>query len=136
MAGSNPKVSKTYAFRFDRAYRLAALAFGVTPRTAHVVVSDDELVASFGPWRLRTPLTNIVGSEQTGGFQRIKTMGPPHLSFTDRGLTFATNSDRGLCIRFRDPVGGIDPTHRIRHPGLTVTVSDIDGLQEAVTPAR
>jgi hypothetical protein len=56
------------------------------------------------------------------------TIGPAHLSFTDRGLTMATNGDRGVCIRFREPVAGIEPTGRIRHPGLTVTVADCDGL--------
>jgi len=46
----------------------------------------------------------------------------------DRGLTFATNGERGLCIRFRDPVSGIEPTGHLRHPGLTVTVADVDAL--------
>jgi hypothetical protein len=126
-------VTDVFEFRFDPAYRIAALPFGVMPRTARVEVTADELFAKFGPWRVRTPISNVSGCEHSGGYQRIKTMGPAHLSFTDRGLTFATNSERGLCIEFHEPVNGIDPTGRIRHPGLTVTVADVAGLQAALS---
>jgi hypothetical protein len=117
-----------FAFAFAPAYRIAALPFGVTPSTALVEVSDHELHARFGPWRVRTPVTNIAGVEASGPYRILMTIGPAHLSFTDRGLTMATNGDRGVCIRFREPVAGIEPTGRIRHPGLTVTVADCDGL--------
>jgi hypothetical protein len=126
-------VTEIFEFRFSTAYRIAALPFGVLPGTTRVEVTDDELFAKFGPWRVRTPISNVSGCEESGGYQRIKTMGPAHLSFTDRGLTFATNPDRGLCIEFHEPVTGIDPTGRIRHPGLTVTVADVAGLRAAVT---
>ena len=49
--------------------------------------------------------------------------GPAHLSFADRGLTFATNDVAGVCFTFREPVTGIDPLGTVRHPGLTVTVA-------------
>jgi hypothetical protein len=126
-------VADIFEFRFDPAYRIAALPFGVTPGTTRVEVTDAELFAKFGPWRVRTPISNVSGCEESGGYQRIKTMGPAHLSFTDRGLTFATNSDRGLCITFHEPVAGIEPAGRIRHPGLTVTVTHIAGLRAALT---
>jgi hypothetical protein len=63
----------------------------------------------------------------------LKTAGPARLAITDRGLTFASNGDRGVCITFHSPVTGIDPFGRIRHPELTVTVLDIEGLMEALT---
>ena len=53
--------------------------------------------------------------------------GPPHLSLADRGITFATNRQRGLCIRLHRPHPAIDPLGLIRHPGVTVTVGDVDG---------
>jgi hypothetical protein len=68
----------------------------------------------------------------TGPYGFVKTAGPAHLSFADRGLTLATNGDRGLCIRFVEPVAGIDPWGRIRHPGVTVTVEHPDDLATAV----
>ena len=46
----------------------------------------------------------------------------------DRGLTFATNGDRGVCIKFHRSVRGIAPLGLLRHPALTVTVEDVDGL--------
>jgi hypothetical protein len=117
-----------FPFRFASSYRLPALAVGVTPMTAHVEVDEVELTVRFGLWRLRTELTNIAGAERTGGFAFLKTAGPPHLSFTDKGVTFATNGDDAVCVRFQDPVKVLDPTGRVRHPGATLTVADPDAL--------
>jgi hypothetical protein len=49
---------REFAFDFEGRYRLPALAFGITPATAQVVVTADELLVRFGPWRLRTHLAN------------------------------------------------------------------------------
>ncbi|MCO8128282.1 hypothetical protein NHL50_13815 [Acidimicrobiia bacterium EGI L10123] len=119
-----------FAFRFDPTYRRLALPFGVRPSTAVVRVSDEQLDARFGPWRVRTPLANVAGTQRTGPYTLPKTAGPAHLSLADRGITFATNGDAGLCIGFHEPVTGIDPFRLIRHPGLTVTVADLDGLEQ------
>jgi len=118
-----------HRFRWTTLYRVAAAPFGVTPANSHVRLSDDELGIRFGPWTLRTPLENIGGCEVTGGYAVPKTAGPAHLSLADRGVTFATNPHRGLCIRFREPVPAIDPLGRIRHPAATVTVEDVDALR-------
>ena len=50
------------------------------------------------------------------------------LSLADRGLTFGTVATRGVCIQFREPVRGIEPTGLLRHPNLTVTVAEPDLL--------
>ena len=121
-----------FEFDWDAAYRVAGLPFGITPWTAHVEVTPSELTARFGPWRLRSALGNIAGVDVTGGYAFVKTAGPPHLSFSDRGITMATNGRRGLCVRFVEPVPGIDPTRRIVHPGATLTVADPEGLAEAL----
>ena len=117
-----------FPFRFAATYRLPALAAGVTPMTAYVEVGESELVVRFGLWRLRTELTNIAGAQRTGGFAYLKTAGPPHLSFTDKGVTFATNGEDAVCVRFHDPVTVLDPTGRVRHPGATMTVADPEAL--------
>ena len=111
-------------FDFDPAYRVPALALGITGSTAWVEVGPAGLVVRFGLWRLRTPLSNVIGTELTGGFSWLKTAGPPHLSFSDRGVTFATNGRRAVCVRFHEPVRVLDPTGRLRHPGATLTVRD------------
>lgn len=125
-------MDRDFPFAFAPAYRAAALPFGITPRTTGVRVEDGELLVRFGPWRLRTALTNITSAELTGGFAFLKTAGPPHLSFSDRGVTFATNGDHAVCLAFRSPVAGIDPTRTIKHPGATLTVADPEGLATAV----
>lgn len=122
----------TFPFAFDPRYRAAALLLGVRPSTARVTVGGGVLDARFGPWHVTTPLANVAGAEVSGPYSLLKTVGPAHLSFADRGLTFATNGERGVCIRFHEPVRGIEPTGRLRHPGLTVTVADCDGLLAAL----
>jgi hypothetical protein len=121
-----------FPFRFDPAYRRLARLFGVTPERAWVDLSGDEFEARYGPWRVRTPLGNIVTAEATGPYSFLKTAGPARLAITDRGLTFASNGDRGVRITFASPVTGIDRAGRIHHPELTVTVLDVDGLIAAL----
>jgi hypothetical protein len=57
------------------------------------------------------------------------------VSLADRGLTFASNGRSGVCPRFKQPVRGVDPLGIVRHPGLTVTVDDAEGLLEVVATA-
>lgn len=125
-----------FTFEFTTPYRFAALPFGITPTTCEVRCEQGGLEARFGPWRLRTTLDNVADVSITGPYTFVKTAGPAHLSLSDRGLTFATNGERGVCIRFRSPVGGIEPTGRLRHPSLTVTVADCDGLAELLRAGR
>ena len=124
--------TERFAFDWDLLYRPAGAIFGVTPWTAHVDVSPSELFVRYGPWSLRSALSNITDVEQSSDFAFLKTAGPPHLSFSDRGISFATNGRQGVCVRFREPVKGIDPTGRIRHPGATLTVGDPAGLARAL----
>ncbi len=140
-ARSEAPADEHFGFRFDPWYRLAALAFGVMPSTASVTLhqssaGERELVVRFGPWSLRTPVDNVVVTTVTGPYATIKTIGPPHVSLADLGLSFATNRDRGLCIRFRDPVPGLAPISLVRHPAVTVTVDDVDRLADALRAAR
>ncbi|MDQ6607351.1 MAG: hypothetical protein M3Z06_12490 [Actinomycetota bacterium] len=116
------------AFAFAPAYRRAARLFGVTPAKAWVEVGEDRFRARFGPWRVETPLANITEVALTGPYRFLKTAGPARLAITDRGLTFASNGARGVRVSFRTPVRGLDPFGIIRHPELTVTVSDVDEL--------
>jgi hypothetical protein len=129
-----------FGFRFDPWYRLAAVPFGIAPSSAHVDIDTSPdgtkiLVARFGPWRVTTPVANVAETTITGGYAAVKTIGPPHVSLADFGLTFATNSERGLCIRFRDAVPGVAPTSLVRHPALTVTVDDVEALARSLDSA-
>jgi hypothetical protein len=121
-----------FPFRFDPVYRRLARLFGVTPERAWVDLGEEEFEACYGPWRVRTPLSNIAAARATGPYSFLKTAGPARLAITDRGLTFASNGDSGVCITFHSPVRGIDRSGRIRHPELTVTVLDVGGLVAAL----
>ncbi|WP_410638908.1 hypothetical protein [Amycolatopsis sp. lyj-346] len=85
----------------------------------------------FGPWLVETPLSNLAGAEATGPYRALRVFGV-RLSLADRGLTFGTTTRGGVCLRFREPVRGIAPWGLIRHPGLTVTVSEPELVAEAV----
>lgn len=78
---------------------------------------------------------NISAIAVTGPYAFLKTAGPARLAITDRGLTFATNGNRGVLISFHSPVRGLDPLGVLRHPELTVTVAKIDGLAERLRSA-
>jgi hypothetical protein len=126
----------TFDFDFDPRYQAMALLFGVTPSRTGVEVTDGRFVARYGFWTLETALDNIASFEISGPYRIWTTIGPAHLSLADRGLTFASNRRRGLCITFKEPVRGIEPFGLLRHPGLTVTVSDVDALARALGSAR
>src|SRR3954469_21386915 len=125
--------AERFDFAFAPAYRAPARAFGVTPARSWVEVGDETLEARFGPWRVSTPLANVADVAVTGPYAFLKTAGPARLAVTDRGLTFATNGDRGVRIDFRTPVPGLDPLRLIKHPELTVTVEDYDRLAKLLT---
>jgi hypothetical protein len=128
--------TQSFPFAADPRYRFAARFAGVDAGSARVEVSPDGLVVRFGPWRLETPLANVAAATLSGPYRMLKTIGPPHLSFKDRGVTFATNGRRGVCISFLEPVAAIDPLHVLRHPAATVTVEDPDALIGALLDER
>ena len=123
-----PRRHHRFGFRRDNPFVLASRLVGVTEATSFVDVDDDSIEIRFGPWRIVTPMTNVESAETTGPYRWWKVIGPPHLSFRDRGITFATTASSGVCIRFREPVAGATPTNLLRHPAATVTVDDPDDL--------
>jgi hypothetical protein len=123
---------RRFGFRFAPAYRRAALPFGVTPERAEVRVGGGELRARYGPWRIRTPLSNIKRVAITGPYRFYRTAGPARLGVTDWGLTFASNGERGVCVEFHEPIKGFEPIGLRRHPNLTLTVADVEGLAAAL----
>src|SRR3984893_8101153 len=99
---------RRFEFAFAPSYRLPASAFGVTPSAAWVQVDDTAFEARCGPWRVRTPLSNIAAVAVTGPYRFAKTAGPARLAITDRGLTFAKNGERGVLISLHSPLRGLD----------------------------
>lgn len=108
--------TQRFEFAWDPAMERAARIVGVSPSSAWVEIDGGWLTAHFGPWLCRTGPDNVISAERTGPYQSWKVAGPAHLSLADLGLTFATTPEAGVCIRFRQPVPGIDPAGAIRHP--------------------
>jgi hypothetical protein len=127
---------QTHPFRFTPVFQLGALPFGVRPDHARVELVGTHFTARYGPWTVSTPIDNIASVGVSGPFAWFKVGGPPRLSLADRGLTFGSNSHAGVCLRFNEPVRGIDPFGLVRHPGLTVTVDDPDALVAEIEAAR
>jgi hypothetical protein len=123
---------RRFVYLFSNSYRIVALPFGITPSSCEVRAGSGRLFARFGPWHIETALDNIDEVAITGPYAFVKTAGPAHLSLKDKGLTFATNGDRGVYLTLREPIRGMDPFGLIRHPNLTVTVDDCEGLATAI----
>lgn len=117
-----------FVFRFDRRYQVLARLFAITKDSAYVRVDGGAFIARFGPWHVHTPVSNIDSVSVTGPYRMVKTAGPARLSVADRGLTFASNAERGVYLHFVEPIRGLDPFGLIRHPNMTVTVADVAGL--------
>jgi len=116
-----------FDFAFSRVLSWPLALLGVTPWTAHVDVTDEDLAVRFGPWSLTTPRSNVEGASVTGPYLPLKVFGP-HVSLADRGVTFGTTWRRGACIRFREPVAAALPTGLLKHPAVTVTVDEPEAL--------
>ena len=121
----------TFAFDFDPRFRGLLRLLTIRPENSLVAVDDTTFDVRFGPWRLTTPVDNLADVTVTRGYRWFKVIGPRG-SAVDRGCTFGTNARAGVCVHFHEPVPALLPTDVRRHPGLTVTVADVDGLVAAV----
>src|SRR5687768_10591661 len=117
-----------FDFAFAPSYGSVQRLLTINPSRAWVEVGTGTLRSKFGPYGLETPLANVAAAEITGPYAYWKTAGPARLGVTDGGLTFATNGERGVLITFREKVRSRGPLAWVRHPELTVTVADCDGL--------
>lgn len=124
-----------FRFRFDARFRLPLLPYGVTESRADVAVTDDSLRIRFGPWSVETPRDNVASAEVTGPYHWWKAIGI-RMSMVDRGITFGTSVASGACVLLHRPVsvriGRV--TVPLRHPGITLTVTDPGALVAALTP--
>jgi hypothetical protein len=124
-----------FAFDIDPAWRVPLMLLGVRPDRAFVALEEGELRVRFGPWVLRTPLSNVSDATETGPYSPLKIFGA-RMSLADRGVSFGANARRGVCVRFRTPVPALAPGGFLSHPGATLTVSDPEGLVKALTVQR
>jgi len=116
-----------FEFDFEDRWRPLLRVLGVSPDNAEVLrTPDDRLLVRFGRWSLETPLANVTGLQESGGYHWYKAIGARG-SFADRGVTFGTTTEHGVCLLFAVPVPSlIGPL--VHHPGMTVTVADPAGF--------
>ena len=123
-----------FGYAVDKRLIAFWLPFGLRPATDGVTLTPDaKFVATFGFFKIETPLSNIDGAHITRNYRWWTAVGVRG-SFVDDGLTFGTNADAGVCVHFREPVPS--PMRRKGHSALTVTVADLDGLVARTRPGR
>lgn len=115
-----------FGFAIESKYAPLLLTFGVRKDAAWVHIDDDGLEVKFGFFGLATPLDNITGYQLSGDYKAYRAIGI-RTSFKDRGVTFGSTTKRGLCMTFAEAVP-VKPGVGLDHPGMTVTVDDVDGL--------
>ena len=116
-------------YRFDDWFTGIRWPLGARKGRDGVTITADHLVAMYGRFRVKTPLSNLAGGHITGRYRWYTAVGV-RLSFSDSGLTFGTNHDRRECVHFHELVAkviGFKP-----HAALTVTVADCEGLVAAI----
>lgn len=124
-----------FFFRFDRPYRWPLAALGIWPDRAWAQIVGDVLTVRFGSWLVETPIENVASTSITGPYRSFRAIGV-RWSFSDGGLTFGTSTERGICIRFHQPVAGGTPFEVIRHPGLTLTLEEPELFGNAIARAK
>jgi hypothetical protein len=124
------KVTEHFGYAIDKRYLPVLLPFLLRPSTDGVTLTEQSvLVATFGLFKISTPLSNVTGAHITRNYRWWTAFGV-RMSRADDGLTFGTNHDGGVCIHFAQKVAS--PLRRSGHSALTVTVADLDGLTAAL----
>jgi hypothetical protein len=123
-------VPRHFRYAVDLCYLPVLVPFLLRPAKDGVTLTDEgEFVATFGLFRMTTPLSNINGAHVTRHYRWWTACGV-RMSRMDDGVTFGTNRDGGVCVHFAEKVPS--PLRRRGHSALTVTVADLDGLARAL----
>jgi hypothetical protein len=123
-------MSQRFAYAIDKRYLPLLLPFGLRVSKDGVTLTDDgSLLATFGFFKITTPLANVTGAHVTRNYRWWTAFGV-RASMVDDGLSFGTNHNAGVCIHFAEKVPS--PLRRSGHSALTVTVADLDGLADAL----
>lgn len=123
-----PDPVHVFPFDFSDVASVASRLVGVWPMSSGVSVSAHDVSIRFGPWELTTPVENVRSATVTRHLPLLAAGGPPRIDPRTKALTLATSTQRGVKLRFVEPVRGGLPTDRVRHPEVTVTVRDPEGL--------
>jgi hypothetical protein len=127
-------MSQRFTYAVDKRYLPVLVPFGLRASKDGVTLTEEgSFLATFGFFKLATPLANITGAHITRNYRWWTSFGV-RASRVDDGLTFGTNHDGGVCIHFAEKVPS--PLRRSGHSALTVTVADLEGLTNALEGYR
>ena len=94
-------VNERFGYAIDWRYLPLLLPFLLRPASDGVTLTgEDVLVATFGLFKVATPLSNIAGAHITRNYRRWTAFGV-RMSRADDGLTFGTNHARGRVYPLR-----------------------------------
>ena len=93
-------MTERFGYAIDKRYLPVLLPFLLRPARDGVTLTDQgSLVATFGLFKIDTPLPNVTGAHVTRDYRWWTAIGV-RMSRVDDGLTFGTNHDAGVCIHF------------------------------------
>lgn len=121
-----------FPYRLDKRWTPLFLTLGVTAKDGVTIMGKGksaELIATFGWFKVRTPLANVDHTEITGPHRWYTAVGL-RLSFTDDGVTFGTNHKKGVSIVFKEKIPRVVGLKK--HSMLWVSVADPEGLVAAI----
>ena len=126
-------MSKRFAYAIDKRYLPLLVPFGLRSSINGVTLTDEgdegSLLATFGFFKIKTPLANVTEAHITRNYRWWTAFGVRG-SMVDDGLSFGTNHNAGVCIHFAEKVPS--SLRRSGHSALTVTVADLEGLTNAL----
>jgi hypothetical protein len=132
--GIGPIMSRRFAYAIDKRYLPLLVPFGLRSSRDGVTLTDDgSLSATFGFFKIKTPLANVTEAHITRNYRWWTAFGVRG-SMADDGLSFGTNWNAGVCIHFAEKVPSA--LRRSGHSALTVTVADLEGLVNALETAH
>lgn len=118
-----------FPYELDKRWFALFAALRVSDSDGVHITDDGKFLATFGRVKVETPLANIDHTKMTGPHRWYTAVGL-RLSFSDDGLTFGTNHQRGLCIEFKERIPKV--IGRRDHSALWVSVADPEGLAAAI----
>ena len=121
--------AKHFPYRLDKRWSALFFVLGVGDKDGVTLTGKGELIATFGRFKVKTTLDNIDHTLVTGPHRWYTAVGL-RLSFTDDGLTFGTNHQKGLSIAFVDKIPKVIGFRN--HSTLWVSVADPEGLAAAI----
>ncbi|MGB0652796.1 MAG: hypothetical protein ACPGQL_06305 [Thermoplasmatota archaeon] len=130
---TTPTGGRHFPYRFDDRWKGLFALLGVKRTDGVTVTEDGRLVATYGRWRIDTPLANVAATEVTGPHRWYTAVGL-RLSFTDTSITFGTNHKLGLSITFKEKLPKV--IGRKDHRFLWVSVEQPEALAAALATAR